>query len=99
MVMLPELHHEFHGWKRCSCTTQDLLILIESPWGDLFDPVNMRDMKRLRALTLRLQLFQSERGVQRVRYHLGLCWLAPGGMMRVPRATRFQGMALVDRSE
>ena len=71
VVMLPDLHREFHGWKRGSCTPQDLLLFIESTRGDLFDPVNTRDMRRLRALTHRLQRLQTERDGQRVRYHRG----------------------------
>jgi hypothetical protein len=44
-------------------------VFIETARGDLFDPVNSRDMKRLRTLTHRLQRFQSEREGQNVRYH------------------------------
>ncbi len=69
LVLVPDLHREFHGWKTGPCTPKDVLVFIEAARGDLFDPVNSRDMKRLRALTHRLQRFQSEREGQRVRYH------------------------------
>ncbi len=69
LVLMPELHREFHGWKNGSCTPNDVLVFIETARGDLFDPVNSRDMKRLRALTHRLQRFQSEREGQQLRYH------------------------------
>jgi hypothetical protein len=66
---MPDLHREFHGWKNGPCTPNDLLVFIETARGDLFDPVNSRDMKRLRVLTHRLQRFQSEREGQQLRYH------------------------------
>jgi hypothetical protein len=69
LVLMPDLHREFHGWKRGPCTPNDVLVFIETARGDLFDPVNSRDMKRLRALTHRLQRFQSEREGQKLRYH------------------------------
>ena len=69
LVLMPELHREFHGWKNGSCIPNDVLVFIETARGDLFDPVNSRDMKRLRALTHRLQRFQSEREGQQFRYH------------------------------
>lgn len=51
LVLVPDLHREFHGWKSGACTPKDVLVFIEAAGGDLFDPVNSRDMKRLRALT------------------------------------------------
>lgn len=69
LVLMPELHREFHGWKSGPCAPKDMLVFIETARGDLFDPVNSRDMKRLRALTHRLQRFQSEREGQQLRYH------------------------------
>lgn len=71
LVMVPDLHREFHGWKGGACTPKDLLVFIETAHGDLFDPVNSRDMKRLRALNHRLQRFESEREGQKIRYHRG----------------------------
>ena len=69
LVLMPDLHREFHGWKSGPCTPNDLLTFIQTARGDLFDPANSRDMKRLRALTHRLQRLQSERDEQKVRYH------------------------------
>jgi hypothetical protein len=69
LVIMPDLHREFHGWKSGPCSPEDVLVFIETARGDLFDPVNSRDMKRLRALTHRLQRFQSEREWQQLRYH------------------------------
>jgi hypothetical protein len=69
LVIKPDLHREFHSWKSGPCTPKDVLMFIETVRGDLFDPVNSRHMKRLRALTHRLQRFQSEREGQKVRYH------------------------------
>ena len=69
LVLMPDLHREFHGWKSGPCTPKDVLVFIEIARGDLFDPVNSRDMKRLMALTHRLQRFQSEREGQKLRYH------------------------------
>jgi hypothetical protein len=71
LVLVPELHREFHGWKGGPCRPKDVLLFIETARGDLFDPVNSRDMKRLRALTHRLQRFECEREGQKVRYHSG----------------------------
>jgi hypothetical protein len=71
LVLVPDLHREFHGWKSGPCAPKDVLVFVETARGDLFDPVNSRDMKRLRALTHRLQRLQSEREGQRVRYHSG----------------------------
>ncbi len=69
LVLVPELHREFHIWKSGPCTPKDVLVFIETVRADLFDPVNSRHMKRLRTLTHRLQRLQSEREGQRVRYH------------------------------
>ncbi len=69
LVLTPDLHREFHGWKSGPCTPKDVLVFIETARGDLFDPVNSHHMKRLRVLTHRLQRFQSEREGQKVRYH------------------------------
>ncbi|WP_094510977.1 hypothetical protein [Synechococcus sp. MW101C3] len=71
LVLVPDLHREFHGWKSGACSPKDVLVFFEAARGDLFDPVNSRDMKRLRALTHRLQRFESEREGQKVRYHRG----------------------------
>ncbi|MCP9933207.1 hypothetical protein KBZ08_04695 [Cyanobium sp. Candia 9D4] len=69
LVLVPELHREFHIWKSGPCTPKDVLVFIETVRADLFDPVNSRHMKRLRTLTHRLQRFQSDQEVQKVRYH------------------------------
>jgi len=69
LVLMPDLHGEFHSWKSGACTPRDILEFIEIARGDLFDPVNTRDMKRLRVLTHRLQRFQGEREARRIRYH------------------------------
>jgi hypothetical protein len=69
LVLVPDLHREFHRWKSGPCAPKDVLGFIETARGDLFDPVNSRDMKRLRTLTHRLQRFQSEREGQKLRYH------------------------------
>ncbi len=69
LVLVPDLHREFHGWKSGPCTPGDFLLFIETARGDLFDPVNASHMKRLRSLSHRLQRLQSEREGQQVRYH------------------------------
>lgn len=71
LVVRSDLHREFHGWKSGPCCPADFLAFLETARGDLFDPVNSRHMKRLRALTHRLQRFQSEREGHKVRYHRG----------------------------
>lgn len=68
-MIVPDLRREFDGWNSGPCTTKDFLIFIETARGDLFDPVNSRYVKWLRALTHRLQRIQSEREGQKVRYH------------------------------
>lgn len=69
LVLMPDLHREFHGWKSGPCTPKDVLVFVETARGDLFDPVNSRDIKRLRALTHRLQRLQSEHEGQKLRDH------------------------------
>ncbi len=69
LVMVPICTGNSIAGKADPCTPKDVLVFIETARGDLFDPVNSRDMRRLRALTHRLQRFQSEREGQKVRYH------------------------------
>lgn len=69
LVVVPDLHKEFHGWHIGSCTPNDFLHFLETARGDLFDPVNSMDMKRIQALTRRLRRLENERGGRNLRYH------------------------------
>jgi hypothetical protein len=69
LILLPELHREFHSWKSGSCTPNDFLRFIEVTRADLFDPVNSRHRKRIQALTRRLNRLQQEREGGQLRYH------------------------------
>lgn len=69
LVVLPELHRDFHSWKPGPCCPSDFLRFISSARTDLFDPVNARSMTRLHSLTRRLNRLQQEREGQKVRYH------------------------------
>ncbi|MCT0219104.1 hypothetical protein KQ304_08850 [Synechococcus sp. CS-1329] len=69
LVIIPDLHQEFHSWRPGACTPNDFLTFAETVRADLFDPVNSRQMKRLQTLTRRLKRLQHEREGQQVRYH------------------------------
>jgi len=69
LVIVPELHRDFHSWKPGPCCPSDFLRFISSARADLFDPVNARSMGRLHSLTRRLNRLQQEREGQKVRYH------------------------------
>lgn len=69
LVILPELHRDFHSWKPGPCCPGDFLKFISVAQADLFDPVNSLAMGRLHNLTRRLNRLQSEREGQKLRYH------------------------------
>lgn len=69
LVIVPELHREFHSWTGVSCSPNDFLRFIETSRSDLFDPVNARHMKRIQSLTRRLNRLQQEREGGHLRYH------------------------------
>lgn len=69
LVVLPDLHKEFHSWHKGHCTPNDFLHFLETARADLFDPVNSRDMKRIQMLTQRLRRLEQERGSGHLRYH------------------------------
>lgn len=69
LVILPELHRDFHSWKPGPCCPNDFIKFISTARADLFDPVNSRSMARLHSLTRRLNRLQTEREGKNVRYH------------------------------
>lgn len=69
VVIVPQLHREFHSWKPGPCCPHDFLLFLEKARADVFDPVNSRDMARLQGLTRRLNRLQKEREGHQVRYH------------------------------
>lgn len=69
LVIMPDLHKEFHGWAGGSCTPNDFLRFMETARADLFDPLNSMHMKRIQALTRRLKRLQQEREGTHLRYH------------------------------
>ena len=69
LVLMPDLHRSPMAGRVVPAPPR-MCWFSSKPRGEiLLDPVNSRDMKRLRALTHRLQRFQSEREGQKVRYH------------------------------
>lgn len=69
LVILPDLHREFHSWVSDRCTPNDFLRFLETARADLFDPVNAMHRKRIQALTRRLKRLQQEREGSHLRYH------------------------------
>jgi hypothetical protein len=69
LVLLPDLHRDFHSWKPGPCCPVDFLKFVSVAQADLFDPVNSRSMGRLHNLTRRLNRLQKEREGQKLRYH------------------------------
>lgn len=69
LVIVPDLHRDFHNWKPGACCPNDFLKFINSARSDLFDPVNSRSMTRLHNLTRRLNRLQNEREGDKLRYH------------------------------
>ena len=71
LVIIPDLHRDFHSWQPGPCCPNDFLKFINTTRADLFDPVNSRSMARLHNLTRRLNRLQSEREGEKLRYHRG----------------------------
>jgi hypothetical protein len=70
LVVLPEIHSEFHSWKGNSgCCPRDFISFISEVRSDLFDPVNSKAMERHRKLIKRLTLLQANYEDNRLRYH------------------------------
>ena len=69
LVIVPDLHREFHSWASDSCTPSDFLRFIETARADLFDPANAMHRKRIQSLTRRLKRLQQEREGSHLRYH------------------------------
>jgi hypothetical protein len=69
LVLLPDLHRDFHSWKPGPCCPADFLRFLSNARGDLFDPANARSMARLHNLTRRLNRLQKEREGLNLRYH------------------------------
>lgn len=68
LVLTGEIHREFHGWKPGPCAPRDFLCYLETVRADLFDPVNARSLKRMQALTRRLNRLQVHEAEGRPRY-------------------------------
>lgn len=69
LVILPELHRDFHSWQPGPCCPTDFLRFLSTARSDLFDPVNTRSMTRLHQLSRRLNRVQQEREGLNLRYH------------------------------
>ena len=70
LVLVPDLHSEFHSWKASpTCSPHDFIDFITTVRADLFDPVNSRAMARHQRLVHRLTLLHTNYEDNHLRYH------------------------------